>query len=254
MKRKSGFTLIELLVVIAIIAILAAILFPVFAGVRERAKSVSCISNLNQIGKAMMIYQQQYDGVLFASGMLPQSPATAPDGQNLVRMVGGGLWYFLNPTIKSDQVFLCPSDDKQNYWGRSSTGWPYSGTVWWGHPTSYMFRHVWDCAANGGSNMQVGTNESIVGRPSSLVSVFEMAAFHEEKLPLYGGVHPTATPIIPPISRTVNALWGDGHTKTFKLDNGNPSWNQNHDMNWVLHSPTGDGADLRNGSDNNNGG
>jgi len=61
MTRKRGFTLIELLVVIAIIAILAAILFPVFAGVRERAKAISCLSNFNQAGKAIMQYQQAYD-------------------------------------------------------------------------------------------------------------------------------------------------------------------------------------------------
>lgn len=61
MQKRSGFTLIELLVVIAIIAILAAILFPVFAQARARARSISCISNLNQIGKATMMYAQDYD-------------------------------------------------------------------------------------------------------------------------------------------------------------------------------------------------
>src|SRR2546421_11787534 len=60
-RLKSGFTLIELLVVIAIIAILAAILFPVFAQAREKARAISCVSNLNQIGKATMMYVQDYD-------------------------------------------------------------------------------------------------------------------------------------------------------------------------------------------------
>ncbi|NLO06641.1 MAG: DUF1559 domain-containing protein [candidate division WS1 bacterium] len=59
--RTRGFTLIELLVVIAIIAILAAILFPVFARAREKARQASCLSNAKQIGLAMLMYVQDYD-------------------------------------------------------------------------------------------------------------------------------------------------------------------------------------------------
>src|SRR5204862_3223247 len=59
--RRDGFTLIELLVVIAIIAILAAILFPVFAQVREKARGTSCLSNMKQIGTALILYRQDYD-------------------------------------------------------------------------------------------------------------------------------------------------------------------------------------------------
>ena len=65
MNRKSNaFTLIELLVVIAIIAILAAILFPVFAQAREKARAASCLSNMKQLGLALNMYQQDYDGTL----------------------------------------------------------------------------------------------------------------------------------------------------------------------------------------------
>ncbi|MEN6304741.1 MAG: prepilin-type N-terminal cleavage/methylation domain-containing protein, partial [Armatimonadia bacterium] len=63
MKRR-GFTLIELLVVIAIIAILAAILFPVFAKAREKARQSSCLSNMKQMGLACLQYAQDYDEVL----------------------------------------------------------------------------------------------------------------------------------------------------------------------------------------------
>ncbi len=67
-RKEQGFTLIELLVVIAIIAILAAILFPVFAQAREKARQAACQSNLKQIGLAVQIYAQDYDETLPSSG------------------------------------------------------------------------------------------------------------------------------------------------------------------------------------------
>ncbi len=90
---SKGFTLIELLVVIAIIAILAAILFPVFARARENARRASCTSNLMQIGLGILQYSQDYDEKL-----LPSQPA-----------IKATFVTVLQPYIKSTQVFICPS-------------------------------------------------------------------------------------------------------------------------------------------------
>src|SRR5687767_10639650 len=89
-KRRPGFTLIELLVVIAIIALLAAILFPVFAQARDKARQSSCLSNTRQIGSALMMYGQDYDEGLPAWGEYR--------------------WHVpLKPYVKNLQVFVCPS-------------------------------------------------------------------------------------------------------------------------------------------------
>ncbi|MFO8079622.1 MAG: DUF1559 domain-containing protein [Armatimonadota bacterium] len=103
---KKGFTLIELLVVIAIIAILAAILFPVFARAREKARQASCQSNLKQIGLAVHMYAQDYDEVL-------------PRGYTDVRpqTISGGYFHvpeLLHPYINNAQIWQCPSE-RSNY-------------------------------------------------------------------------------------------------------------------------------------------
>jgi len=119
-RRSAGFTLIELLVVIAIIAILAAILFPVFARARENARRTSCISNLKQTGLAVMQYVQDHDDI-YPANMQVVTPAEC-------KAQPGGCWYptnpdtsgfglsflpqYLHPYHKSIQLFACPSGYK----------------------------------------------------------------------------------------------------------------------------------------------
>jgi len=103
-SRSSGFTLIELLVVIAIIAILAAILFPVFAQAREQARKTSCLSNFKQVGLATMMYMQDYDGVwpIWWNGSDQGKVEVSGEG----RCWGG----VIDPYTKNSQIRKCPSD------------------------------------------------------------------------------------------------------------------------------------------------
>ena len=96
-QKISGFTLIELLVVIAIIAILAAILFPVFARARENARRSSCQSNLKQVGLGIIQYRQDYDE-RFPSAIFPTNPASL------------GWADVVQPYLKSIQIYQCPSE------------------------------------------------------------------------------------------------------------------------------------------------
>lgn len=108
-KPQSGFTLIELLVVIAIIAILAAILFPVFARAREKARTASCQSNLKQIALAAIMYAQDYDEVYCTWGRWDLA-AVYPEPAGFDGASAGIAWpSLLFPYIKNLQIYRCPS-------------------------------------------------------------------------------------------------------------------------------------------------
>jgi prepilin-type N-terminal cleavage/methylation domain-containing protein/prepilin-type processing-associated H-X9-DG protein len=105
LKRHSAFTLIELLVVIAIIAILAAILFPVFAQAREKARATACLSNTKQIALAAIMYSQDYDE------SFPIVLYTQPDGNCTANLHADLISVFdlVYPYIKNAQITQCPS-------------------------------------------------------------------------------------------------------------------------------------------------
>lgn len=121
-RSKNGFTLIELLVVIAIIAILAAILFPVFAQAREKARQTSCLSNNKQLATAIMMYAQDYD-------------EQYPNG--LQQDWWMDTWVrTTQPYVKNFQVYRCPSDSvavKSDFspWGGIRVSYASNGLMQW---------------------------------------------------------------------------------------------------------------------------
>ena len=115
LRKVSGFTLIELLVVIAIIAILAAILFPVIGRARENARRSSCLSNLKQIGTALIMYTQDYDE------RFPGSSHQMASGINGGLGVAMPIDFMLFPYTKSDQMWACPSDTKSKFFTPATT-------------------------------------------------------------------------------------------------------------------------------------
>jgi prepilin-type N-terminal cleavage/methylation domain-containing protein/prepilin-type processing-associated H-X9-DG protein len=132
-RQRIGFTLIELLVVIAIIAILAAILFPVFAQAREKARQASCLSNMKQIGLGMSMYVQDYDETFPHSPWNTQAVGTADNDSGNPNYKTRFTWIWqLYPYTKNRKIWVCPSDPNP----KNPNGAAYSLTPGeWGIPT-----------------------------------------------------------------------------------------------------------------------
>ncbi len=160
-KRFQGFTLIELLVVIAIIAILAAILFPVFAQAREKARQASCTSNMKQLGMGFMQYVQDFD---------ERFPGWAWGNHYGGRGEAVTMWHIaIFPYVKNTGIYACPSDSQN--WGQDTTDlW------WWGiprdlqspifDPTRGQPQDDFNTGRASQRPMSYGLNESLTGGPS----------------------------------------------------------------------------------------
>ncbi len=153
MKTRFAFTLIELLVVIAIIAILAAILFPVFARARENARKTSCLSNTKQLGLGILQYVQDYDN-LYPIGNASATPSLTN---------GRGYAAAIFPYVKSDQIFVCPSDT-------GTTANPVA-TISYGFNSNMA---IYQDKSASGPPVPTVTNETILVAPVKTVLLFEV--------------------------------------------------------------------------------
>jgi prepilin-type N-terminal cleavage/methylation domain-containing protein/prepilin-type processing-associated H-X9-DG protein len=149
---SAGFTLIELLVVIAIIAILAAILFPVFARARENARRASCQSNLKQLGLGIIQYAQDYDEKMPVTNL-----STASCGDTL----GAGWGTRIFAYVKSNQVFVCPSDSGYVDSGYTRVSYAYNSSI-------------------GGANSSRAISGAMSAMNSSALTVLLFEASHSE--------------------------------------------------------------------------
>jgi prepilin-type N-terminal cleavage/methylation domain-containing protein len=173
-KENRGFTLIELLVVIAIIAILAALLLPVFAQAREKGRQANCLNNLRQIGAALLMFVDDNDG------RFPNTSATwgseafwQTQGQHTLH------GYYLKRYLKNEEVWKCKSD----------RGWP--GVNWYGYnyantPKSFYGQvgSSYEWVGSRGQNKPIAK----LKLPSQTPTVFEIVWFHRV-INLVGGAH-----------------------------------------------------------------
>ncbi len=202
MQRK-GFTLIELLVVIAIIAILAAILFPVFAKAREKARQSTCASNLKQIGLGITQYAQDYDEVLCPTRVALDPPLPAADKYLMVCGAPRSYWtQLLEPYIKSSAIYVCPSGEVANKCRVPiQRSYNMNGTL------------TLCCSAQGTVKM------AAITKPSETFIMADSGS-HDVFGPSFGVLndidHPGFKWVDNRHSEGANVLWVDGHVKWVK--------------------------------------
>ncbi|GAB4454109.1 MAG: hypothetical protein OHK0029_08290 [Armatimonadaceae bacterium] len=159
-RRQNGFTLIELLVVIAIIAILAAILFPVFAQAREKARQTACLSNVKQMGLGMMMYAQDYDEVIARNAFA--DPPRVLEGAHFTNCSTPRWMDVIQPYIKNFDIYNCPSDPFS-----SISGTLADGTA---HTLAGNKRYVFQ-ANNPNNDPNIVMREADCGDPNGLTNV-----------------------------------------------------------------------------------
>jgi prepilin-type N-terminal cleavage/methylation domain-containing protein/prepilin-type processing-associated H-X9-DG protein len=182
--QKRAFTLIELLVVIAVIAILAAILFPVFAQARQKARISSCLSNLKQLGAGLMMYAQDYDEML-TPHFDRFDPLQVTRG---LSVVGNKLKATWAPYVRNEAVYRCPADT-----GIMATNWAIGETSYWYNPN----------VGATGKSIAVAGDTPFLSQAGDLTRCL---LIEDRWLPAHSGSLDTSTWVC-------NVVFADGHAK-----------------------------------------
>jgi prepilin-type N-terminal cleavage/methylation domain-containing protein/prepilin-type processing-associated H-X9-DG protein len=251
-RTRQAFTLIELLVVIAIIAILAAILFPVFAQARDKARQAGCLSNLRQIGTGLAMYTQDYDehlpnccregrawawlGSDFTGGCAqagitkatPKDTYLGPE-QSPPRYVQE----LLHPYARNGEIWFCPSVGKSPFFD-GNPKWPTFGF----NGTTY----IWNFVANPANNSVVanpfkkrgyvyisGLAIAAIPRPAEAPTLWDMPYLNPLRAPC------TSQELKAPHARGINVVYADGHAKYSAFENRAAGSNPCMEDWWAEH-------------------
>lgn len=173
-RTSDGFTLIELLVVIAIIAILAAILFPVFAQARNKARQTACLNNQKQISMGFQMYAQDYDETLpYARSYCSNTPAN-----DYTQLLSSYVMSAYGPSMKTAVLYTCPNDSTERIAvGSGISPNSYAAVFYWDQTGDQAAAWTWDTDCPGGKYFP-GRPIADFPAPSSTLVLAEKPARH----------------------------------------------------------------------------
>jgi prepilin-type N-terminal cleavage/methylation domain-containing protein len=231
--RRKGFTIIELLVVIAIIVILAAILFPAFAGVRRAANNAACLSNLKQIGMSVSMYAQDYDET-FPTACTQADRVVGKAQPNLPNTPTPYLWEVMTPYIKNAFIWRCPGDVgftaaggridfRPSAFDKTGSSYTYNTDLVWqftGDPTSDPWETIGYWAPMTVASIQHPTETFVVAEPAGHwhnSTLAPIAALRNASNDTRNTYH-------------YNQVCVDGHAKSFPLSQIQVLWSRTRDQ------------------------